>query len=180
MNCAKNECNTFIIAPKRHQQPSSGANRPSDITVTVNLNAEFNLKAVNSIIECISRDLVPEYSQGLESSAVYTAPPIFVESLHGHSNSSLPWLLLQMPAEEIIPTFLTSNICIGLCPPETLTLTGVRSYKMFEVLLIRRVNKSMFLRGILNFHLLRDAVPYRLAREIPPKEGVMYPLQCKV
>jgi len=34
--------------------------------------------AVNPTTEYFSRDLVPEYCHGLESSAVYTAPPIFV------------------------------------------------------------------------------------------------------
>jgi hypothetical protein len=43
---------------------------------------------------------------------------------------------------------------------------------MFEVLLIVRINKSVGLRGMLNFRLLRDAFPYRLARGIPLKEGV--------
>jgi len=41
MYCAKNECNTLIIALSRHQHHSSGANRPSDVAVTVNLNAEL-------------------------------------------------------------------------------------------------------------------------------------------
>lgn len=77
-----------------------------------------------------------------------------------------------MHAEDIIPTFLTSNIYIGVCLPEALTLTRLRSYEMFEVLLIVRINKSVGLRGILNFRLLRDAFPYRLARGIPLKEGV--------
>jgi len=77
-----------------------------------------------------------------------------------------------MNAKAIIPTFLTWNINIGLCLPKALTLTGLRSYKMFEVLLIMGINKSMGLRGILNFRLLRDMSPYRLARGIPPKEGV--------
>ena len=81
--CAKNMCNTMIIAPRRHQDPSSSANRPSDVAVTVNFNAEFNLMPVNPIIECFSRNLVPEYCQGLESSAVYIAPPFVVELLHG-------------------------------------------------------------------------------------------------
>jgi hypothetical protein len=31
------------IAPRRHKDPSSGANRPSDVAVTVTINAEFNL-----------------------------------------------------------------------------------------------------------------------------------------
>jgi hypothetical protein len=43
---------------------------------------------------------------------------------------------------------------------------------MFEVLLIVRINRSMGLRGILNFPLLRDAFLYWLARGIPLKEGV--------
>jgi hypothetical protein len=38
----------------------------------------------------------------------------------------------------------------------------------------------MGVRGILNFHLLRDTFPYWLARGIPLKEGVPYPLQSKV
>jgi hypothetical protein len=41
--CAKNGCNTMIIAPKWHKHPSSGANRPPEVAVTVNINAEFNL-----------------------------------------------------------------------------------------------------------------------------------------
>jgi hypothetical protein len=60
MYCAKNECTIMIFAASRHQHPSSGANRPSDIAVIVNFNAEFNLMHVNRIIECVSRDLVPE------------------------------------------------------------------------------------------------------------------------
>jgi len=128
--------------------------------------------AVNPVIECFRRDLVPEYCQSLESSTVYTAPPIFVESVHGRSNRSLPWLPLHMHAEDIIPTFLTSYIYIGICLPKGLTLTRLRSYKLFEVLLIVRINKSVGLQGILNFRLLRDAFPYRLARGNPLKEGV--------
>jgi hypothetical protein len=53
----------MIIAPNRDQHPASGSNRPSDIAVTVNFNAEFILMPVNRIIECFSRDLVPEYCQ---------------------------------------------------------------------------------------------------------------------
>jgi hypothetical protein len=41
--CAKNECNTMIITPRRHKHPSSGANSPSDVAVTVNINPEVNL-----------------------------------------------------------------------------------------------------------------------------------------
>jgi hypothetical protein len=131
--------------------------------------------AVSSIIECFSRNRVPEYCQSLESSAVYTAPPFFVESLHGRSNRSLPRLPLRIHAEEIIPTFSRSNIYIGQWLPKALTLTRLRSLEMFEVLLIVRINKSMGLWGILNFRLRRDAFPYRLARCIPLKEGVLYP-----
>jgi hypothetical protein len=51
---------------------------------------------------------------------------------------------------------------------------------MFEVLLNVIINKIMGLWGILNFRLLRDAFPYLLARGIPLKERVPYPLQSKV
>jgi hypothetical protein len=51
---------------------------------------------------------------------------------------------------------------------------------MFEDLLIIRINNSVGLQGILNFHLLRDAFPYWLARGIPLQEGVSYPLQYKI
>jgi len=90
---------------------------------------------------------------GVEASAVTTAPPFLVESLHGRSNSSLPRLPLHMHTEDIIPTCLTSNIYIGLCLPKARTLTRLRSYEMFEVLLIVRFNKRVGLRGILNFPL---------------------------
>jgi hypothetical protein len=43
---------------------------------------------------------------------------------------------------------------------------------MFKVFLIVRINKSVGIRGTLNFPLLRDAFPYWLARGIPLKEGV--------
>ena len=68
--------------------------------------------AIHPIIECFGRDPVPEDCHGLESSAVNSAPPVFVESLHGRSNRSLPRLPLHMHAEDIIPTALTSNIHI--------------------------------------------------------------------
>jgi len=68
--------------------------------------------AVNPIIECFSRDLVPKYCHSLELSAVYTAPPFFVESLPGRPDRSLPRLPLHMHGERIVPTFLTSNIYI--------------------------------------------------------------------
>ena len=42
----QNKCNSMRLAPKRHTDPSSGANRPSDIAVTVNINAEFHLSVV--------------------------------------------------------------------------------------------------------------------------------------
>jgi len=44
--CAKIECNTLITAPRRHKHPSSGVNRPSDVAVTVNVNAVFNLSLI--------------------------------------------------------------------------------------------------------------------------------------
>ena len=77
-----------------------------------------------------------------------------------------------MHAQAIVPTFLTSNIYMGLCIPKALTLTRLRSYEMFEVLLIVRINKSVGLWGILNFHLLRDVFPYWLVSGIPLKVGI--------
>jgi len=83
---------------------------PSDIAVTVSINAVSNLMAVHPMIECFSRDLVPKYCQGLESAAVYIAPPIFAESMPGRSNRSLPSLPLDMHSEEITAMFLVVNI----------------------------------------------------------------------
>ena len=170
----------MIIRPRRHQHTSSDANRPSDIAVTVNFNAEIYLMAGNCIIECFSRDLVPEYCRGLESSVDFTVPPIFVESLHGRSKRSLPRLPLHMHVEDIIRTFLTSNIYISLNLPKAPTLTQLQSYEMFKVLLIVRIIKCMGLRGIPNFHLPIDAFLYQLGRGIRLKEGVPYPVRSKV
>jgi len=162
----------MITAPTWHKLPSSGANRPSEVAVTVDINVECNQIAVNPIIDCFSRDLVPEYCHGIESSKVYTVPPCFVESHPSRSNRSLPSLPLLMHGEEIIPTFLKSNIYIGLCLPTALTLKNLQSYTMFELLLIVRINRRVGPRDILNCPLLRDAFPYRLAIAIPLKEGV--------
>jgi hypothetical protein len=85
-----------------------------------------------------------------------------------------------MDAEDIISTFLTLNIYIRLCLPKALTLTPVQSYEMFEVLIIVRLNQRVGLWGIINFLLRRYAFPYLLARGIPFKEGVLFPLQSKV
>jgi hypothetical protein len=85
-----------------------------------------------------------------------------------------------MYAEKIIPTFLTLNIYISLCFPKALTLIRPRLDEMIEVLIIVRMNKCVGLQGILNFHLLRDAFAYRLARGIALKEGVSHPLLSKV
>jgi len=106
--------------------------------------------AFNPIIESFWRDLVTEYCQGLGSSAVYSTPPFFVKTLPGHSNRSLPHLPLHIHAQAIIPTFSTRNINIGLCLPKALTLTRLRSYEMFEVLFIVRINKSVGFGGIVN------------------------------
>jgi len=77
-----------------------------------------------------------------------------------------------MHEEEIVPAFLTSNICIGLCLPNARTLTRLRLSEMFKGLLIVRINKSIGLQGILHFPLLIDAFLYRLVRGIPLREGV--------
>ena len=113
----------MITVPRRHKHPSSGANRPSDVTVIVNINAEFNLMAVNPIIEFFSRDLVTGNCESIESSAVYTVPPSYAETVTGHSNKSLTRLPLHMNIAEIIRTCLISNIYVGLCLPKALTMT---------------------------------------------------------
>jgi hypothetical protein len=77
-----------------------------------------------------------------------------------------------MHPDDIIPTFPTSNIFLGLRLPKSLTPTDLWSYKMFEVMLIVRINNSMADRRILNFPMLRDTVAYHLARGILFKEGV--------
>jgi hypothetical protein len=41
----KHQCNILIIAPSRHKHPSSGANRPSVVTVTVIIDSGFNLSS---------------------------------------------------------------------------------------------------------------------------------------
>jgi hypothetical protein len=53
-------------------------------------------------------------------------------------------------------------------------------YAMFKVSLIVRIDKRGGHQGILNFPLIRDTLPYWLARGILLKEGVPYPLQSKV
>jgi hypothetical protein len=53
----------MIISSRSHQHPASGANRPSDVAVTVNFHPEITLMPVNPIIEYFSRDLVPQYGQ---------------------------------------------------------------------------------------------------------------------
>jgi len=44
--CAKTKCNTIIIAPRRDKHPSSSAKRPSEVAVTVNIKAKFNLSLI--------------------------------------------------------------------------------------------------------------------------------------
>jgi hypothetical protein len=85
-----------------------------------------------------------------------------------------------MHAEDMIPTFLMSIIDIGICIPKAITQIRLQSYEMFEVLLIVTINFSVGLRTIINFRLLTVEIWYRLARGIPFKKGVPYPLQSKV
>jgi len=58
--CDRNECNIMKAGPEWHEHSSSGANRSSDFGVTVNINAEFDLRATNPIMEWFSRDFVTE------------------------------------------------------------------------------------------------------------------------
>jgi len=116
--------------------------------------------AVNPKIECFWRDLVTEYCHGFESSSVFTPPPFFVETLPGRSNPTLPPLTLHMHPQEVIPTFLTSNIYIGLYFPMARTLEWPRSYEMVKVLPIFRTIRGGGIRGNLNFRLLGDSFWY--------------------
>jgi hypothetical protein len=141
----------MIIALRRYHNTLSGGNKPSDVTVTVNFNAAFNLMQVSSIIESFSRDLVPEYCQSFKSGAGCTAHPCFIESLYGCSNRSLPCLPLHMHAEQIIPIFLTSNLDSGLHVAKAPNLTELWLYEMFEVFEIVRINQSMSRGAILNY-----------------------------
>jgi len=68
-----------------------------------------------------------------ESSVVYTAPRFFFEFVCGRSNWSLPRLPLHMHAEEIIPMFVRSNVYIGLCHSQALTLIHLHQYEMIIV-----------------------------------------------
>jgi len=117
------------------------------------------MMAVIPIAECFSRDLGPEYCHGLESSAVLTAPPYFVQSLRGHSCMSLPRLPLHMHAKEVISTCLMSNIYLGLFRPKALTLQGLWSYELIEGLQIVRKNISVGLLEILNFPAPKRRIP---------------------
>jgi len=162
----------MITGWRRHKHPSSGANRSSDVAVTVHINAEFNQMAVNPRIEYFSSNLIPEYLQSVECSTTYTVLHFFVKCLPCRSNRSPPRLLLQMQVDEIIPTFSTSNIYIGHYLPTELTLPWPQSYEIFEVLLNISINNSIGLRGFLNFCMLIHTFLYWLARGIPLKASV--------
>jgi len=45
-HCPRQECNTMIILWRRHEHPSSSANRPSDVGITLNINAEYNQSSI--------------------------------------------------------------------------------------------------------------------------------------
>jgi len=169
----------MITAPRRQKYLSSGPNRLSGNTVTVNPTDEYNLMAVNPMIEWFSRDLVPADCPTSESCTVYIAHPFFTKSLPGRANTSLHCLLLNLYTTTFLPLFVTSNIYIRQCITKSFSRTRLWSYKMFNVLLVFRINKRVDHQGIINFHLLRDTFPHQLAREIPFKEEVLSPLQTK-
>jgi hypothetical protein len=72
-----------------------------------------------------------------------------------------------MQAQEMVHAFLTLNIYIAICLPTALTVTGLRSYEMFERLLIVRMNKRVGIRGIIHFPMLGDVFPYQRGKWIP-------------
>jgi len=84
--CAKHECNTMVIAPNRHIHTSSGAIRPSDIAVTVNINNECYLSVIWSqltpYLNACKGILSPSIVTGncdLESSTFYIALPFIFQ-----------------------------------------------------------------------------------------------------
>jgi hypothetical protein len=138
--CAMNQCNTMILTTR------------ADDVVTVNFNTVFNLMEFYPKIEWVARDLVPQYHQDLESNAVYTVPPNYVESLHGHSNRALPHMLLYMHAEEINTTFIMSNVDIGVCLLKALNVTRLWPYELIHIMLIVRTYTTLGIRDIPTFN----------------------------
>jgi len=82
--CAKNECNTVMVAPRRHKHPLSGANSPSDVAVIVNINPKINLSSIwwhltawlNASQGILSLSIIMSDSDW-KSSAVLTATALF-------------------------------------------------------------------------------------------------------
>jgi hypothetical protein len=68
------------IMPRRHKDPSSGANSTSDIAVTVNITAEFNMTVIWSQLTLWFNDF-----QGISSPSI-----VRVQSL-AQSTQRLPW-----------------------------------------------------------------------------------------
>jgi hypothetical protein len=94
----------------------------------------------------------------LAASALTNWTNIFV-SPSGQVDRSLPWLLFQMDAAEIILSFLTSITYIGLSIPKFLTLTRLLpTYHMFGK------NNCVNIQAIVNFCLLRDPFPHKLTK----------------
>jgi len=107
---ARTECNTMIIAPRRHKHPSSSANRPSDISGTVHTNAEFNLSLIRwqltPWVDAVEGILSPSIFTGdsdVVSSGVYTWPRF----LYGIT----PWSLKCKPTSSAIAYPCRGNDC---------------------------------------------------------------------
>jgi hypothetical protein len=64
-------------------------------------------------------------------------------------------------------------------PSQSLPQNMTAVVRNVQSVLIVRMNNCMGFWRILNFPQLRDMFPYQLARGIPFKEGVQYPLQSK-
>jgi len=115
----------MIIMPGRYKHPSRGANEASDVAVTVNMNAEYNLRLIwwestpprNAIQGILSQHNV-EGNHDLESWVIQTAFSIRLESIPGHSYRSLPHLPLHMHAEQIFPTFLNVEYLYQTMPSQ--------------------------------------------------------------
>jgi len=180
----KNKCNIVKIMPKNASTPFKWCKYTFRTGCTSEyqcwVQPQLNLMGVNRIMKRFSMDLVPQDCHCLVCNAIFSAPYIVVESPHGRSIRSLPWLLLHVDAKGTIATYLSTNINIGLCIPTAFTLIRLWSSEIFEALGLVRINNSVRFGGSLNITLLRVGFPYWLARGILDNMAVCKPLQSEV
>jgi len=108
---AKNKYNTIITAPRRYRHPPSGANRPSDIAVTMIINGEVNLSLI--------RWQLSPYFNAIEG---ISSPSIVMVQSREQSTLHLPILLnpFQVAQAWVYPT------CQCVCMEKKLFLHSLR------------------------------------------------------